>query len=234
MNYFTDQISGAFYYIASPGFNESQLARIKTVEDELRSKNIHFFSPFTDGGFLKIDEDPIITKISVSALFQENVYNIKYATHMIAIVDPKDKGTYFEIGLFMSKDNGRFDNLLLLGDESLAAEISDVLTECSSGQDRAHKGYFNVVVTSASDYKIFDISKKDPMDYIRMGYYYGQGFKIITYSNEELSSNIMTAASTYCHVVGRSEAEIRLAYEKGELVPNVSYLGSLKVAKKIQ
>ena len=43
----------------------------------------------------------------------------------------------------------------------------------------------------------------------------------------------MTAASTYCHVVGRSEAEIRLAYEKGELVPNVSYLGSLKV-KKIQ
>jgi len=88
----------AKYYIASPGFNDKQLSRIKEIESFLDEKKIHYYSPFTHGGKFKLTNDKELNKVKVKTFFDENIEHIKSSDRMFAIVSEEDKGTAFEVG----------------------------------------------------------------------------------------------------------------------------------------
>lgn len=89
-------------YIAAPFFTPEQLAIVKKVECFLESNSIDYFSPRSGGELKKMSkEDQAKTK---KKIFDDNIKNMDYCTHMIACVEYRDTGTNFEIGYYYAKE----------------------------------------------------------------------------------------------------------------------------------
>lgn len=88
-------------YIASPFFNEEQLANVKKVESFLSSNNISYYSPRSSGiNFQNCSAEE--REILSSKVFKENVDNINDALFVLACIDDRDTGTSWEIGYAFS------------------------------------------------------------------------------------------------------------------------------------
>lgn len=191
------------YYIASPGFNEAQLNRIKEIESILDSKNKNYYSPFKHGGTLGLVEDKELSKVSVKTFFDENIEEIRSSDGMYAIVGDEDKGTAFEVGYFIGLigpyDLFNLNERILLIDD-INGKFSKVCQDC-----------INIAVSilnSGIRTYVMDISNKDIEDYVLMGILYGLGIEVVTWSNKILSSNLMTACSTSLHYQYPEDGEL--------------------------
>ena len=178
------------YYIASPGFNPTQLAKIKSIEAELDRLGADYYSPFKNGDNLHIGDDMDLNKIQIKHIFDKNIEEINSCDKMIAIVEDFDKGTAFEIGYFAASRglDSLNRSLLLIGE--LSEEVAKVTEE---------------LIKSSNLYKLhpeidcIDITEKNLETYIHIGLSYGLNRKVVTYSSEPLESNVMTACATYVH-----------------------------------
>lgn len=181
------------YYIASPGFNQSQLDRIKEVEKLLTDKAKPFYSPFTHGGKLNLTDDKEINKATVKLFFDENVNEIDERSNLIAIVGDDDKGTNFEIGYKV----GRL-GLQELEVTKYVTLVDDVDGRISDAIRLAIKKTRSIVESGVRAY-VMDITKKSTIDYLMFGMLFACGIEVITWSNVVLDSNLMTACSTSLH-----------------------------------
>lgn len=86
-------------YIASPFFNEDQIAHVKRMEDELEERGFDVYSPMRDGVVLKPDAT-VETRLDT---YYENLRAMNEADFMVAIINDKDTGTTFEQGYFAGR-----------------------------------------------------------------------------------------------------------------------------------
>lgn len=226
------------YYIASPGFNETQLKRISQVEKQLKDKKMDFFSPFSHSGKLQLGKDQEINKLAVKILYDENIKEISNSNRMIAIVDDFDKGTAFEVGFFIglyAEDLALInERLLIIGKNS--QEFSKMLTGVIK---KWHKG----VDKLEGELAIIDTTEKTIDKYIFMGILAANTHPILTYSSSPLETNLMTSCATLCHYEKQGKLDDLSAMAEsiedyddlidkfGEELFNLSHL---KLAKKIE
>jgi len=83
-------------YIASPFFNEEQIAFVKKIEDELESITLDFYSPRLDGILMNMTSEERAQ--SKRKIYDNNVKNIIDCDIMVAVIDDRDQGTVFEMG----------------------------------------------------------------------------------------------------------------------------------------
>lgn len=103
-------------YIASPFFNDMQIARVESVKAILDSLNIGYFSP-KDESNLKFKGD----SASGMEVFRQNIAEISKCDIVVVVTNDKDTGTLFEAGLaygmhksiFYVYDGGDSFNLML-------------------------------------------------------------------------------------------------------------------------
>lgn len=86
-------------YLASPFFNEEQVARVLEVKEKLEKLGYKVYSPMHDSK-VKLPANPSIEDAKL--VFQDNVDHVISAKGVVAILDDYDTGTYFEIGLAIS------------------------------------------------------------------------------------------------------------------------------------
>jgi nucleoside 2-deoxyribosyltransferase len=85
-------------YIAAPFFNPQQLSTVMQIEEVIdQYKNLTYYSPRMDG--VLQDMPPEQRAASLQTVFQMNVAQIKKCDAMIAILDEKDTGTTWELGM---------------------------------------------------------------------------------------------------------------------------------------
>lgn len=83
-------------YLASPFFNDEQVARVKKVEQIIESiDGVKCFSPMRDGTVCPPDATREIRRKA----FDSNIVSIKDCQLVVAIIDDKDTGTTFEMGM---------------------------------------------------------------------------------------------------------------------------------------
>ena len=83
-------------YIASPFFNEEQLALVKSIEYALESAGIDYYSPRSEGVLLDLTEEE--RQANKTRIYECNIENIENCTHMLAVIDGRDIGTIWEMG----------------------------------------------------------------------------------------------------------------------------------------
>lgn len=83
-------------YLASPFFNEEQVARVVEVKEKLEKLGYRVYSPMHDSK-VKLPANPSIEDAKL--VFQDNVDHVISSGGVVAILDDYDTGTYFEIGL---------------------------------------------------------------------------------------------------------------------------------------
>jgi nucleoside 2-deoxyribosyltransferase len=92
-------------YIASPFFNDAQLAHVKEIEEHLNRRNIKFYSPRSVGVLNEIPEEE--NEIASKIIFDENVRAMNECTHVVANISKyngsRDSGTLFEVGHFSAQ-----------------------------------------------------------------------------------------------------------------------------------
>ena len=96
-------------YIASPFFNEKQLADTMAVESACKSAGWEFYSPRLGTiskayGLLKEGEDPHKIYLYKNMVFAEDVIEIDSADVVFVNYDGKDSGTLFELGYAIAKN----------------------------------------------------------------------------------------------------------------------------------
>lgn len=226
------------YYIASPGFNENQLKRIKEVEKQLTDKKVEFFSPFTHGGSLKLGKDLEMNKLAVKLLYDENIKEISNCNRLIAIVDDFDKGTAFEVGFFIGLHAENLalinERLLIIGKKSqeFSKMLTDTIEDWSEDKDQL-RGRLAII----------DTTEKTIDKYIFMGILAANDYPILTYSSSPLETNLMTSCATLCHYESRGKLDdlntmLRSITDYTDLVDKLGgelfNLSHLKLAKKIE
>ena len=226
-----------WYYLAGPGFNEKQLDRIHQVEKMFDKMEVRYYSPFKKGNRLDTTVDPELLKLNVQLIFDENMDCLRHCSKIVALVDDLDKGTLFEIGYYvawlvdcevrLSELNQR---ILLLGEH--AGEISEwIIDLIEKSKDKKSKKDKNAI--RKLDFYLQDLNEKDEKDYLTMGWMYHFGTAIITYSEKELDSNVMTACSTFCHVIGDRDAALAIGKNKKLVKDKLFNLSPFKFFKKI-
>jgi len=83
-------------YIASPFFDETELAFVKIIERALESVGQKFYSPRLDGVLMDMTQEE--RSKSKRLIYDTNVNNIIECDCMVAVIDGRDQGTIFEIG----------------------------------------------------------------------------------------------------------------------------------------
>ena len=216
------------YYIASPGFNEDQIARIRSVEKTLDEVGADYYSPFKNGDNLKLDDNEDLNKIRIKHIFNKNIEEIMSCDKMIAIVDDFDKGTAFEIGYFVSgRDVATInESLLLIG--KLGPQISVIIDSVLEK--------LNDIRHESNKVHIVDITEKTLEDYILIGALYQRGYKIVTTSEGELSSNVMTACAVMCHQNNTTKEELAKELKhNNNCLDDLHYqLSAFKMFKKVE
>lgn len=225
-----------WYYLAGPGFTEQQLDRIHQVENMFDKMEVEYYSPFKKGNRLDTNVDPELLKLNVQLIFDENLDCLRKCSKVVALVDDLDKGTLFEIGYFvaalvdcevrLSEINQR---LLLLGKH--ASEISEWIIDLI--EKSKSKGKKNDSEVRKLDFYLQDLNEKVEKDYLTMGWMYYFGTAIITYSEKELDSNVMTACSTFNHVIGDRNAALAVGKNKKLVKDRLFNLNPFKFFKKI-
>lgn len=228
-----------YYYIASPGFNQEQLDIIHKIEKSLDNK-FDYFSPFTHGGKLETSSNLEDTKVSVKNLFDENMDQLDQATNLIAVVDPQDKGTFFEIGYFIGKygDLSQASHRMLL--------YGDKTGKCSFIICNVYNK-FKSILQSGVQFIVLDITEKTIDAYLLMGMLYACGITIITWSDGQLDHNLMTACAAAYHynyykegynAMTASELQYYLMtrnpYDEDPMESRILNLSNLKLASKIE
>jgi nucleoside 2-deoxyribosyltransferase len=98
-----------YVYIAAPFFNAEQIKIVQDIEDTLRTADVKFFSPRSEGVLIEIA--PQDRAAHLERVYQSNVEHMMDCNVMLAVVDGRDIGTMFEIGFFASKKLTNKDNL---------------------------------------------------------------------------------------------------------------------------
>lgn len=185
------------YYIASPGFNKSQVEKIREVESELDRLKVDYYSPFKEGDSFDFTKSKNLVKLQVKSIFDKNIYQLCECNHLIALVDDLDKGTLFEIGykaaMIQSERLNPSEYILLLG--NLADQIS---SELNSQLPLDHNAEMEGRV-SKNGITVIDLTNKGIKEYIGLGIRFYYGDHIYSWSALPMESNIMTAACTRCH-----------------------------------
>lgn len=83
-------------YIAAPFFKDIQLNAVKMIEFTLKNEGIEFYSPRSEG----ILQDMTVKQKAerMAYLFQQNIRNLNWCTHVVAVIDNYDTGTVWEMG----------------------------------------------------------------------------------------------------------------------------------------
>lgn len=182
-----------YYYIAGPGFNGDQLTTIHKIEESLNGK-FNYFSPFKHGGTLKLVDNNIeLNKLNVKLLYDENIEQLDKANKLIAVCDPLDKDTLFEVGYFIGSKYNTWhelsENILLYNDKD--GMVSKMINRSIETMGS--------IMKSGVRFIVMDISKKTYVNYIIMGQCRAMGMTVVTWSNKPLDHNLMTACATTYH-----------------------------------
>jgi nucleoside 2-deoxyribosyltransferase len=89
-------------YLAGPFFNPQQLNTVKTIEDILDRLDLIYFSPRQGGVILK-DLTFEERAIQANRVYKENVDRLNWCDVVLAIIDDRDPGTYWELGYGLAK-----------------------------------------------------------------------------------------------------------------------------------
>jgi nucleoside 2-deoxyribosyltransferase len=120
MNNVEKQLFGNVY-LASPFFNPDQIRRVELLENLFEENDIPYFSPMRHQHFT---ED---NKFDAKAIFDSNVKEVRHADVVIAVVDEKDTGTAWEIGMAYALDKRV---ILVLCDTHTPNKTNIMLAEC--------------------------------------------------------------------------------------------------------
>jgi hypothetical protein len=110
------------FYIASPFFNKQQLEKVEKVESILKYLSeydkVEYFSPRLSGcsklfGKLKTSDqkDELEFKLLSKVIFENNVRQLLDTDYLI-LLDEKDAGTLFELGLFLTFNNFNLSKII--------------------------------------------------------------------------------------------------------------------------
>ena len=114
-------------YIASPLFNPTQIARIKEIEEICEVSEIEYFSPRL-AQFGSVEEG--LTEENAKLIFDNNVEEVKNCDTLIAILDDKDTGTAWEIGMAYALGKRI---ILVQFDKSKISKTNIMLSNCGNG-----------------------------------------------------------------------------------------------------
>lgn len=114
-------------YIASPLFNDEQIARIIDVETLLAVNHIDYFSPRN----AQYDsEDEGLNIHNAKMIFNNNVMEVSHCDTLIAILDDKDTGTAWEIGMAYALSKRI---ILVQFDKDRVSKTNIMLSNCGNG-----------------------------------------------------------------------------------------------------
>jgi nucleoside 2-deoxyribosyltransferase len=110
------------FYIASPFFNKTQLEKVEKVESILKYLSeydeVEYFSPRLSGcsklfGELKTSnqKDELKFKLLSKIIFENNVRQLLDTDYLI-LLDEKDAGTLFELGVFLTSNNFNLSKII--------------------------------------------------------------------------------------------------------------------------
>jgi hypothetical protein len=86
-------------YLAAPFFTPSQLETVGQLEFIIQSyKQFQLYSPRQSGIILK-DLSAVDRELAADKVLQENVKQVRWADVVVALVDDRDPGTIWEMGL---------------------------------------------------------------------------------------------------------------------------------------
>jgi len=110
------------FYIASPFFNKPQLEKVEKVESILKYLSeydkVEYFSPRLSGcsklfGELKTSnqKDELKFKLLSKIIFENNIRQLLDTDYLI-LLDKKDAGTLFELGVFLTFNNFNLSKII--------------------------------------------------------------------------------------------------------------------------
>jgi len=116
------------FYIAGPFFNKTQLEKVEKVESILKYLSeydeVEYFSPRLSGcsklfGELKTSnqKDELKFKLLSKIIFENNVRQLLDTDYLI-LLDEKDAGTLFELGVFLTFNNFNLSKIIDLTENS--------------------------------------------------------------------------------------------------------------------
>ena len=112
-------------YLASPFFTAEQLEVVMQVEKALAVSGLEYYSPRKDGVLQDMSLDE--RKAAMKKIFELNVKNIDECDLLLAIMNWKDLGVVFELGLAFA--NAKTIITFCSNDE----KVNVMLKECSDG-----------------------------------------------------------------------------------------------------
>lgn len=84
-------------YLASPFFNPSQVAVVERLERLISPmKDFVLYSPRSEG--VLIEMTPAEKKAAARKIFETNIWRLRWADLLVAVVDGRDTGTTWEMG----------------------------------------------------------------------------------------------------------------------------------------
>jgi nucleoside 2-deoxyribosyltransferase len=93
-------------YLASPFFTPAQIKTVAMLESMLRELSGHhyieFYSPRQDGIVLK-DLPPHERAVKAREVYETNIARVEWCDVVLAVIDDRDAGTYFEVGYGVAK-----------------------------------------------------------------------------------------------------------------------------------
>ncbi len=94
-------------YIAAPFFNEEEVRVVEEIEFALNQYQIEYFSPRSEGVIKNMT--PEERKERMRNIYDSNMDGIAECNLMIAVIDGRDVGTMFELGVQACLKRGRVD-----------------------------------------------------------------------------------------------------------------------------
>ena len=99
-------------YIAAPFFNDEEVSVVSEIENALEQYNIQYFSPRKEG-VIK-DMSPDKKQGALKGIYDSNMNGIAGCNLMIAVIDGRDVGTMFEMGVQSCLIRGKVDERYLI------------------------------------------------------------------------------------------------------------------------
>jgi nucleoside 2-deoxyribosyltransferase len=130
-------------YLAAPFFNPQQIKIVEDVEEVLNQCQgiLQYYSPRQSGIVLK-DLPPAVRMARAKEVYDANIANMEWCDVIVAVVDGRDAGTFFEIGWGIAKGKiiitytAKNYGLNVMLQESVAAHVTnmfDLLTVLKGG-----------------------------------------------------------------------------------------------------
>lgn len=164
------------YFLAAPWSSKDQCEKIWRVERLFSGSNTcKLYSPFRDGLTRELTIDNELNKLNDKLIFQENCNQIDLCDCIIAIMDPFDKDTFFEVGYFIgtkmrqeASKSKRVNDALLLKDIFKRVHLMYSNESTVSELDRACSFVISALTSKELFGRIvFNMDIKDPYDYSR-------------------------------------------------------------------